>query len=106
MRRSLIASILRPLVAAARPLPYPGAAAAGEPAVPNIPLTTHDGVRVKLYDDLVKDKVVLINFMFTTCSTVCPRATANLARVAEGLGDRQPGAHHCNDRFRPKRTSD
>jgi protein SCO1/2 len=89
MRRSLVAAILRPLVAAAGPLAPLGAVAAPrEPAVPNIPLTTHDGVRVKLYDDLVKGRVVLINFMFTTCRSVCPRATENLARVAEGLGDR------------------
>jgi protein SCO1/2 len=51
-------------------------------------VTTHDGTRVRFYEDLVKGKVVLINFMFTTCTSVCPRATDNLSKVASGLGDR------------------
>ena len=31
--------------------------------IPNVVLTTHLGKEVKFYDDLVKDKVVAINFM-------------------------------------------
>ena len=27
----------------------------------------HEGKEVKFYDDLVKDKIVVINFMFATC---------------------------------------
>jgi protein SCO1/2 len=61
----------------------------GDPGFfPNVLLTTQDGARVRFYDDLVKDRVVLINFMFTTCASLCPRATENLMKVAEGLGDR------------------
>ena len=36
--------------------------------IPNVVLTTHLGKKVKFYDDLVKDKVVVINFMYTTCT--------------------------------------
>jgi protein SCO1/2 len=64
------------------------AAASGDNPFPNVELITQDGVRVRFYDDLIKDKVVLINFMFTTCADVCPRATENLSKVASGLGDR------------------
>jgi protein SCO1 len=61
----------------------------GEPGYfPNVVLTTQDGERVRFYDDMVKGRVVLINFMFTTCGSICPRATENLVRVAAGLGDR------------------
>lgn len=56
--------------------------------VMNVPLQTHDGTRVRFYDDLVKGKVVLINFIFTTCTSECPRTTANLVKVQEALGDR------------------
>lgn len=35
---------------------------------PNTRLTTHEGEEVLFYDDLVKDKVVMINLMYTTCS--------------------------------------
>lgn len=34
---------------------------------PNVELITHLGERVRFYDDLLKDKVVLINFMYATC---------------------------------------
>ena len=31
---------------------------------PNVTLTTHEGKAVRFYDDLLKDKVVTINFMY------------------------------------------
>jgi protein SCO1/2 len=33
-----------------------------------VELTTHNGQRVRFYDDLIKGKVVVINFMYTTCT--------------------------------------
>jgi protein SCO1/2 len=55
---------------------------------PNLILTTQDGKRVRFYDDLIKDKIVVLNFMFTSCSGVCPAITTNLARVQRILGPR------------------
>jgi protein SCO1/2 len=55
---------------------------------PNVVLTTHEGRRVKFYDDVVKDKIVTINMMYATCEGVCPRITSNLVRVQKLLGDR------------------
>ena len=55
---------------------------------PNVPLLTQDGTRVLFYDDLIKGRVVLINFFFTSCPIVCPRTTANLVKVEEALGER------------------
>jgi protein SCO1/2 len=57
-------------------------------SLPNVVLWTHEGKRVRFYDDVVKGKVVLINFMFTSCRNQCPRTTANLVKVAQGLGER------------------
>lgn len=51
----------------------------------NIWLTTQHGQRVRFYDDLVKDRVVLINLMYTTCTNVCPLNTVQLARLHELL---------------------
>lgn len=48
---------------------------------PNAVLQTQDGAQVRFYDDVLKDKVVLINFMFTTCPGICPPMMANLAKV-------------------------
>ena len=35
--------------------------------LPNLVLKTHEGRNVRFYDDLLKDKIVLINFMYATC---------------------------------------
>ena len=56
--------------------------------LPNIELVTHEGRKVRFYDDLVKGKVVAINFMFATCRNACPVATKNLLEVQRELGDR------------------
>jgi len=55
---------------------------------PNLELLTQDGDKVRFYDDLLKGKTVLINFLFTACTGVCSPMTANLARVQKRLGDR------------------
>jgi len=55
---------------------------------PDLVLTTHEGRRVRLYEDLIKDKIVLLNFMYARCRGVCIPVTANLVRVQRLLGDR------------------
>jgi cytochrome oxidase Cu insertion factor (SCO1/SenC/PrrC family) len=55
---------------------------------PNLTLLTQDNKPVRFYEDLLKGKTVLINFLFTTCKGVCPPMTANLARVQKHLGER------------------
>jgi protein SCO1/2 len=55
---------------------------------PNVLLTTHQGEKVRFYDDLMKNKIVIVNFMYATCESACPLMTANLARVHKLLGDR------------------
>src|SRR2546428_9937585 len=56
-------------------------------SVPNVRLRTQNNQEVRFYDDLVKGKIVMINFMFTTCTTLCPRSTENLVRVQQALGE-------------------
>jgi protein SCO1 len=56
--------------------------------LPNVELVTHEGKKVHFYDDLVKDKVVVINFMYARCEKVCPPITANLVKVQKILKDR------------------
>jgi protein SCO1/2 len=55
---------------------------------PNVALTTHEGRNVRFYDDLIKDKVVTITFMYATCQGVCPLITENLLQVQKLLGPR------------------
>ena len=65
-----------------------GGAVWGASYFPNVELTTHDGQRVRFFDDLIKDKVVLINFIYTSCPDTCPVETARLLEVRRILGDR------------------
>lgn len=58
-----------------------------EQHLPNLPMITHEGKRVLFYDDLIKDKVVSLNFFFANCDEVCPLVTANLAKVQKLMGD-------------------
>jgi len=55
---------------------------------PNVPLTTQDGKVVRFYDDLLKDKAVVVNLIYTHCSASCPLETAKLSQVQRILGDR------------------
>jgi protein SCO1 len=58
--------------------------------MPDIPVRDQNGRRLKFYTDLVKDKTVAINFIFTTCTTICPSLTATFRRVQEELAARAP----------------
>jgi protein SCO1/2 len=60
----------------------------GEQYFPNVELVTQDGRTVRFYDDLVRDKHVVVSFIYTSCQRVCGLITANLARVQRELGDR------------------
>lgn len=55
---------------------------------PNVLLTAHTGKQVRFYDDLIKDKIVVINFMYVKCDGVCPGITANLVKLQKLLGPR------------------
>src|SRR2546423_1523303 len=56
--------------------------------LPNVLLITQDGKRVHFYDDLVKDKRVVIQFMFARCKDICPVITHHLAEVQRMLDGR------------------
>ncbi len=60
----------------------------GKEYFPNTLLQTHEGKSVRFFDDLVEDKIVVINFIYTTCPDTCPLETAQLTKVQEILGDR------------------
>ena len=56
--------------------------------IPDIRLLDQTGKAVNFYSDLVQDKVVAMNFIFTTCTTICPPMGANFARLQKELGER------------------
>ena len=55
---------------------------------PNVSLITQDNQTVRFYDDLIKGKIVIIQFMFTKCEELCPMTTPNLVKVQKELRKR------------------
>jgi protein SCO1/2 len=56
--------------------------------LPNVELVTQDSKKVRFYDDLVKDRRVVIQFMFARCKDICPIITHHLVEVQKILKDR------------------
>ena len=50
-------------------------------------LVDQDGNK-QIFGDLIKDKVVVMNFIFTSCKTICPPMGANFSALKKELGDR------------------
>ena len=53
----------------------------------DLPLLTQSGESVAFYSDILKDRVVLINFVYTNCEDACPLMTQMLLQVRDRLGD-------------------
>lgn len=84
-----------------RATPPPGAKDVPKPSVPkrldeseqrkyftDLPLLTQDGKPVRFYTDVLRGKLVLISFIYTNCTEICPTLMHNLVDVQEKLGDR------------------
>ncbi len=54
---------------------------------PDLPVITQDGKTLHFYNDLIKGKIVVVSFVYTSCSDLCPILTARLADVKDKLGD-------------------
>jgi cytochrome oxidase Cu insertion factor (SCO1/SenC/PrrC family) len=58
--------------------------------IPDVPVYDQNGKLVNFYSDLIKGKTVAINFVFTTCTTICPPLTATFRRVQQELTESAP----------------
>ena len=70
------------------PAPAPRVRSPAEKYFSDVELINQDGKKMRFYSDVLKDKVVVINTFFTTCTGVCPPISRNLEKVQEALGDR------------------
>jgi protein SCO1/2 len=57
-------------------------------SIPDEELLDQNGRTVHFYSDLIKGKVVVISFMFTSCRFVCPLQTTSLSNLQQALGER------------------
>jgi protein SCO1/2 len=100
---SLIAVFAQPVraheVAGGKPHAEPSSAPAAQPSpafnnrygagyFPNVPLVTQDGATVRFYDDLLKDKSVAVNVIYTRCKDECPLETARMLQLSRIFGER------------------
>jgi protein SCO1/2 len=58
----------------------------GQGYLPNVPVVTQDGTTVRFFDDVMKGKITVISFIYTSCRDICPVVTARLAQVQDKLG--------------------
>ena len=56
--------------------------------IPDVPVRDQTGAERRFYRDLVAGKTVAMNFVFTTCTTICPPMGANFGRLRKELGER------------------
>ena len=84
MKRSFLAALLlaAPLLAQDTS-PRPAASYFGD-----IELLNQDGKTMRLYSDVMKDKVVVINSFFASCSASCPVMSKSLAALQTRFADR------------------
>ena len=56
--------------------------------IPDVKVFDQDGNALNFYTDLIKNKTVAINFIFTNCTTICPPLAATFAKLQKEMGDR------------------
>jgi protein SCO1/2 len=56
---------------------------------PDVVLQAHDGTELRFYQDLIRDRVVTLNFMYVNCADgICPITTHKLQHVQKQLKPR------------------
>ncbi|HJU92442.1 MAG TPA: SCO family protein [Pyrinomonadaceae bacterium] len=63
--------------------------AVSSPRLPDVMVQDQNGKSLNFYTDLVKGKVVAVNFVFTTCTAICPSLTATFRRVQQQLAEQK-----------------
>ena len=56
--------------------------------IPDTQVLDQHGKQLNFYSDLIKGKIVAINFVFTTCTAICPSLTATFRRVQQEAATR------------------
>lgn len=65
-----------------------GSGAFSSSKIPDAPVLDQHGKQLNFYSDLIKGKTVAINFIFTTCTAICPSLAATFRRVQQDAAAR------------------
>ena len=60
-------------------------------AIPDVVLINQDGKKVRLRNLLLSDKPVIVDFIFGTCTTICPVLSAGFSNLQHKLGPESGG---------------
>ena len=60
----------------------------GKVKIPDIDVRDQDGRKIRFYTDLIKDKVVVLSFFYTSCSNSCTLQGQTFSKLQSLLGDR------------------
>src|SRR5499427_8669200 len=52
---------------------------------PNVPVIDQNGRTLNFYDDVIKGRIVVISFIYTSCQDLCPLTTAKMAQLEDKL---------------------
>lgn len=56
--------------------------------LPELVLLDQHGEAIRLVSELIGERIVVVDFIYTSCTTVCPVASAMLSEVQKRLGER------------------
>jgi len=56
--------------------------------IPDLRLLDQDGEEIRFYSDLVRGKVVVINFVYTSCAAICPTMGQTFSGLQKLAGER------------------
>ncbi len=98
MRMKCVAMVLILLAAGVMTIPVKSAEPAvtrstAEYKIPELNLVRQDGKSVSLPEELNDGRPVVMNFIFTTCGSICPLLSQTLERVQAKLGSDRERVH-------------
>jgi protein SCO1/2 len=62
-------------------------------AIPDVRMIRQDGAAVNLGDELNDGRPVVLSFIYTSCTTVCPLISHTLSQLQSKLGDNRDRVH-------------
>ena len=89
--------------------PHQGAAATrrstADYKVPPVKLVRDDGKTVSLADELNDERPVIMNFIFTTCTAICPVMSRVFSQLQSKLGDDRDKVHMVSISIDPEQDT-
>ena len=56
--------------------------------IPDVEVVDHEGRKLRFHSDLIKGKTVVVNAVYTNCTSICPLLGRTFGNLQTSLGDR------------------